>query len=65
MEAEKNGRAIQIRSHFSDWHEADQEHAERYVRYLMDKMPAMPMSEREAYVERRYLRGASVRELLL
>lgn len=55
---------VEIKSPFTDWHEASRENAARYVKHLMESMVSIPRDERAAYIEAHYLRGETVAGLL-
>lgn len=54
---------IEIRSHFTSWHNVDVTIARKYVNYLMSHITNIPLSERKQYIEVNYLKGVTVDEL--
>ena len=56
---------MQIRSHFTGWHDVSREEGARYVKTLMGRLVHPGgKEEREKYIEERFVRGATVKELL-
>lgn len=55
---------IEIRGRFTPWHEATKEQAAQLVRHHLHSLPAVSESQRPAYIEAHFLRGAACVEVL-
>ena len=55
---------IEIKAHFSGWHEVDIETARRFVRHMYNGMLAMPIERRAAYIDEKHIRGCKTQDLL-
>ena len=55
---------MKIKTHFSDWREVDVETATAYVKHLMSHITTMSDTEKEKYINLKYLAGATVAQLL-
>lgn len=55
---------IEIKSFFQDWKEVDKEQAKKFIKHIKSGIHNIPESKKDEFIEKRYLRGISVKELL-
>lgn len=54
---------IEIKGFFGDWQWVDVEKARSYVMWLKHNITAIPCGQRDAYINEKHLRGATVETL--
>lgn len=55
---------IEIKSFFQDWKEVDEKQAKIFIQHIKSGIHNIPENEKDEFIEKRYLRGISVKELL-
>ena len=55
---------IEIKSHFSDWHEVTRKQAKKYILYFINHSPGIKDKDKIKYIHTNKLKGITVQELL-
>ena len=55
---------ILIKSHFSDWHKVTRKQAKEFVKFIYQGIVAIKEKDKIDYINKKYLKGTTVQELL-
>ena len=55
---------IEIKSHFTDWHEVTKEQAKKYAKFLLENITTLEGENLTRYIEKNKIHGIKLKELL-